>query len=144
MFPNDLGDDQTEKLNPMRRAAPLPPRLGDSYDYRRPRELRFVHALTNESFTVPLRPYMVVGRRTSVQDYEVVVDLSPFDARKNGVSRFHAMILFIGDNLMIKDLSSTNGTHINGYALEALQEYPLYPGDGLTIGKLNVGVEFVY
>jgi hypothetical protein len=48
------------------------------------------------------------------------------------VSRFHAKIQSDGDQLILTDLDSTNGTRVNGHPV---QMHVLRPGDQLNIGR---------
>ncbi len=113
-------------------------------DKRMPKAIRFITASLDNVFTVDVQPMMVIGRRNSLKDMDVVVDLSNYDAYEMGVSRFHAMIVTIDDRATIKDLNSLNGTTLNGQALEASKEYLLEHGDKVTFGQLKFMVAFVY
>ena len=48
------------------------------------------------------------------------------------VSRCHCEIEISEDMLIVRDLGSTHGTHVNG---QAIIQAPLRPGDTLTIGR---------
>jgi Protein of unknown function (DUF3662)/FHA domain len=52
-----------------------------------------------------------------------------------GASRRHASIRFQGDEYVLTDLGSTNGTKVNG---ELVQEHPLSDGDRITIGETQL------
>ena len=54
------------------------------------------------------------------------------------VSREHAEILFGEGCYLIKDLSSTNGTYLNGEKLEPGKLHPLRPGDSLLMGSMRL------
>lgn len=68
------------------------------------------------------RPVLLVGR-----DVECDIRL---DSRK--ISRRHCVIAQVRDNLVVRDLGSTNGIRINGTRVMYGQ---LGPGDELTIGN---------
>ncbi len=51
------------------------------------------------------------------------------------VSRKHAELSKVGDNLVIKDLSSSNGTFVNG---ESITECEIKPGDKVKIGEFTL------
>ncbi len=51
------------------------------------------------------------------------------------VSKRHAMIQKIKDDYFITDLSSTNGTFVNGQAVPPGKYVRLEPGDRIKIGK---------
>ncbi len=83
---------------------------------------------------------ILLGRGQS-SDPDQAIDLTTYDAEKLGVSRRHAVIRTHEKNLIVRDLSSTNGTFINGYRLPVGADYPLRTGDLLEIGKLALRVE---
>lgn len=51
-----------------------------------------------------------------------------------GVSRRHLMLFQSGEELYVEDLSSTNGTYINGVRLKAGEPVELCDGDRLSVG----------
>ena len=53
------------------------------------------------------------------------------------VSRRHCCIVQVGENLVVRDLGSTNGVRING---ERVVEGVLIPGDELVIGNYRYQV----
>jgi len=55
------------------------------------------------------------------------------------ISKAHASIAFIGSEgkFYIRDLSTVNGTYINGNKLEPSKKYPLKHKDCLQFGKRN-------
>jgi hypothetical protein len=56
-----------------------------------------------------------------------------------GVSRTHAQIVRQGDQTLIEDLGSTNGTYVNGIRISA--PTPIKPGDTLQLGASLFRVE---
>lgn len=56
-----------------------------------------------------------------------------------GVSRNHAQIVRRGDQVLIEDLGSTNGTYVNGVRISA--PTPIKPGDTLQLGVSLFRVE---
>jgi hypothetical protein len=56
-----------------------------------------------------------------------------------GVSRRHAQIIRQGDQTLIEDLGSTNGTYVNGVRISA--PTPIKPGDTLQLGASLFRVE---
>jgi len=56
-----------------------------------------------------------------------------------GVSRTHAQIVRQGDQTLIEDLGSTNGTYVNGVRISA--PTPIKPGDTLQLGASLFRVE---
>lgn len=70
------------------------------------------------------------------------VDLSPFEARQKGVSRLHAVIYRAKHTLSLADLSSSNGTYLNGEKLLPQQSRVLRDGDEVRFGELAALVLF--
>jgi hypothetical protein len=56
-----------------------------------------------------------------------------------GVSRRHAQIIRQGDQTLVEDLGSTNGTYVNGVRISA--PTPIKPGDTLQLGASLFRVE---
>jgi len=75
------------------------------------------------------KPVLLLGR-----DLECDVR---FDSRK--ISRKHCCIAQVGDSLVVRDLGSTNGIHINGVRVV---EGSLRAGDELTIGDQRYQVRW--
>ncbi|MCS7209031.1 MAG: FHA domain-containing protein [Fimbriimonadales bacterium] len=73
---------------------------------------------------------MTVGRE-AVHPIALVNDM--------GVSRTHAQIVRQGDQTLIEDLGSTNGTYVNGVRISA--PTPIKPGDTLQLGASLFRVE---
>jgi general secretion pathway protein A len=55
--------------------------------------------------------------------------------RDGSVSRYHAMIVPEGNGWVVVDLNSTNGTTVNG---EAVQRRPLEDGDRIAVGRFEI------
>lgn len=137
---SDDRDTRPLKREPLNIAPSRRPHILDN---RVPTAIRFITSSLDRVFTVDVQPVMVVGRRNSLNDMEVVVDLSPHSGYEMGVSRFHAMIVTLDNRVTIKDLNSLNGTRINGAMLEPSKEYLLDHGDKITFGDLTFMVAFV-
>ena len=93
---------------------------------------------------VDVNPIMVVGRKRSMRDYDVSIDLTDFHGAEYGVSRYHVMLLALDNHIIIKDIDSLNGTKINGKQLEALKEYVIDDEDILEFGELSLKLTFLY
>ena len=59
-----------------------------------------------------------------------------------GVSRHHAMIKLVKDNLVLVDVASSNGTFVNGHRAMPTNRYNLVDGDTLTVGRLTLQIRF--
>lgn len=135
---------ETRPLSSDKKFRAAPRRRPDILDNQIPNAIRFITSDMNQVSTVEIAPTMVIGRRNSMKDMEVVFDLSSYDAHKMGVSRYHSMILTLNNRVTIKDLNSLNGTRLNDRDLEPSQEYLLEHGDTVSFGKLSFLVAFVY
>ena len=95
---------------------------------------------------VEVQDQIVIGRGDPVASIQPDLDLSPYDGRAGGVSRRHAVILRdeAKPGLYIQDEGSTNGTLVNGFALEPRRRYRLLDGDELDFGRVHVVVRFVW
>ena len=82
--------------------------------------------------TSPIR----IGRRDPRQNHFPELDLAEHD--KGIASRNHAVIKRNGDNYTITDLSSTNGTFLNGKRIAANAPQPLRTGDKIKIGEVEM------
>jgi two-component system cell cycle response regulator len=79
-----------------------------------------------------------VGRTYRVEQEETVIgraEDASIRLRDEGVSRRHARIVRVGDDVWLEDLSSANGTRVNG---ETVDRYPLRDSDKISIGKKTV------
>src|SRR5436309_5593662 len=66
------------------------------------------------------------------------VEDNAFQIPETSVSSHHAEILLRGNDILIKDLNSTNGTFING---EKITEAVLKPGQILRLGMIEMRLE---
>src|SRR2546421_1534187 len=80
----------------------------------------------------------LLGRTDPLSNIFPEVDLSRFDPNTK-VSRRHARIWREGDNFMVEDLGSVNGTTINDITrLEPRQPRPLDSGDRIKLGETTL------
>jgi hypothetical protein len=89
----------------------------------------------------PLQSLLILGRALGPAPPEVL-DLTPFDGHKLGVSRRHCIVRRRSHRLVVCDLGSANGTYLNGDRLTPQQEYTLEHGDKLALGELCLTVLF--
>jgi pSer/pThr/pTyr-binding forkhead associated (FHA) protein len=66
------------------------------------------------------------------------VEDNAFQIAEPSVSSHHCEILLRGNEVVVKDLNSTNGTFING---EKITESPLKPGQVLRLGQIELRLE---
>ena len=86
------------------------------------------------------RTDFTLGRSVEGQPIVPDVDLSPYDAYANGVSRLHAAIKLVKNQAVIVDLGSSNGTFLNGVRLLPHVETLVAHGDLIYLGKLKMQV----
>ncbi len=84
------------------------------------------------------RTEFTLGRSAEAQPIVPDVDLTPYNAYANGVSRLHAVLKLIQDQIIIMDLGSSNGTYLNGTRLIPYVEMPVVHGDVIYLGKLKM------
>jgi len=79
-----------------------------------------------------------LGRVAEGQPIMPDIDLTPYKAYENGVSRLHAILKLVNNQVSILDLGSSNGTYVNGNRLVPSVERPLNQGDMIHLGKLKI------
>jgi len=84
---------------------------------------------------------IIIGRKSEASS-EVILDLSDLDAFNMGLSRRHAMIRRTEAGFEVLDLSSTNGTWLNGERLLPNKPYSFASGAQLRIGRMRLFVMF--
>lgn len=93
---------------------------------------------TGEILPMEGRTEYTLGRSAEGQPILPDIDLAPYHAYEQGVSRLHASITLGKDQTMATDLGSANGTRLNGLRLPPHKPYLIKHGDILTLGKLRV------
>lgn len=75
----------------------------------------------------------------SLQDGSVVIgsmaEGCTYILKERGISRLHAKIMEKADGIYLLDLNSTNGTYLNGEAIEAGKDYRIEKGDLIAFAK---------
>lgn len=84
---------------------------------------------------------LIFGRQTETV-LENLLDLTEFDAFKQGISRRHAMLRPTKNGFEVIDLSSRNGTWLNGLRLIPKKPYPLDSGSQLRLGQMQLMIMF--
>jgi pSer/pThr/pTyr-binding forkhead associated (FHA) protein len=145
-----MDDDKskTEFLN-MPSNGDLPDRGPRPPTTQVPRPWRLLLQVGSENKTtigIQVKDTIHVGRSDvehAEDGIELDLDLAPYDALANGVSRLHARVTHENGTLYVEDLDSTNGTRINGFQLTTKQRYRLRDGDELEFGRVRVVMRFV-
>lgn len=91
---------------------------------------------------VPLTRGVNIGRLDPVSASFPDVDLTSYGGLEKGVSRRHAKINRRGNEVIIEDLGSINGTFLNREKLKPYLPQALKSGDELQLGKLTLRVSF--
>lgn len=86
------------------------------------------------------RSEFTLGRVTDAQAIMPDIDLTPYKAYAQGVSRLHTVILREGGQVFIMDLGSANGTYLNGKRLKTNVRQALKHGDMISLGKLKIQI----
>lgn len=86
------------------------------------------------------RTEFTLGRVSEAQPIMPDIDLTPYQAYANGVSRLHAVLKREGQSVFVMDLGSSNGTYLNGKRLTPNVDQMLNHGDMLALGKLKIQI----
>lgn len=86
------------------------------------------------------RTEFTLGRVSEAQPIMPDIDLTPYQAYANGVSRLHAVLKREGSRVFVMDLGSSNGTYLNGKRLQPNADQTLNHGDMLALGKLKIQI----
>ncbi len=86
------------------------------------------------SFELDVTDEMILGTSPELPTSSL---LEPFKPHSLGVSRQHLRLKPIGQRLAVSDLSSTNGTWLNGQQIRPETDYPLSDGDTLALGRME-------
>lgn len=100
-----------------------------------------LHLMDNgQILPLSTRNEYTLGRVSEGQPVMPDVDLTPYKAYANGVSRIHALIRRDGKRVIVMDLGSANGSFVNGKRLTPNVERLLSHGDVVVLGKLKFQV----
>ena len=89
---------------------------------------------------LPDRTEFTIGRISEAQPIMPDIDLTPYQAYANGVSRLHAVLKRSGEKVTIMDLGSSNGTFINGLRIKPNVDQTVEHGDTIFFGKLAIQI----
>ncbi len=89
----------------------------------------------------PFSGVLTIGRGPLDND-KPLLDLSPYDAKAQGVSREHAYLTRVNATIIIEDAGTLNGTYLNGKRISPVQASILYDGDTLRFGNLAFDIQF--
>ncbi len=133
-LPSDAGIKDGERMRPQTAPLIAPWRL-----------LLQIGGENQTTVGIEVRDQILLGRGDPLESFYPDLDLTPYGGQSGGVSRRHATITQDEEKkaLYLQDLDSTNGTRINGFALEPKRRYRLRDGDELELGRLRMVVRFV-
>jgi hypothetical protein len=86
---------------------------------------------------------LVLGRGSSLSDYRPDINLEPYGGQRMGVSRRHAVLRCVDDELYLADLGSRSGTMINEHRISAHTLYVLQSEGVIALGALRLRVHFI-
>lgn len=95
-----------------------------------------------EPIMLTLDDMAVVGRSDPKSRILPDVCLDVYGAHQAGVSRQHIALMIEQQFIKVMDLSSSNGTYLNGRKLVPYQSRILRDGDELRLGNLPVRIHF--
>lgn len=97
----------------------------------------------SKSLNLEVNGEMVLGRAHDERALDQPdIDLTPYDAVDQGVSRRHLILRREHDTIAVIDLGSSNYTHLNGQRLIPHEPRILRDNDELRLGRLVVRVSF--
>ncbi len=96
----------------------------------------------NKPLIITLTTQTILGRYTPRSMSQPRIDLTPYGAFEKGISRVHAILRRTTGHLIVEDLASSNGTWLNGVRLQPYIPRPLYSGDHLRLGLLDIEIRF--
>lgn len=97
---------------------------------------------TSDSLDVVSKDKVIIGRADQASNHYPDIDLGPYGAVNEGVSRVHACFQRSEDAITIIDMDSVNGTYLNGHRLIPHQPRVLQDGDELRFGRLVTRIYF--
>lgn len=118
----------SKKLPPLQR--PLLPLAKDGI---------IVFDFGGELLSVTMGNHLTLGRKDPKANDASMVDLEPYGAYAQGVSRRHAEIRRGSDDVLVLiDIGSSNGTFLNGERLQPLERHNITDSDEIRLGELKV------
>jgi hypothetical protein len=95
---------------------------------------------TGQTLSLKSGKEFTLGRISGKQPILPDIDLTPYHAYEEGVSRLHATIKITPEQVSITDLGSANGTRVNNQSILAHDPYPLKNGDIISLGKFKAQI----
>ena len=118
---------------------PSPPAVTTSGELESSDTILSLHVVrTGQILPMVGREEFTLGRVSEGQSILPDVDLSPYEAYSQGVSRLHATIRVFNNSISIADLGSSNGTRLNDRKLQPHREHPVQHGDMIMLGRFKL------
>ncbi|HEY9077385.1 MAG TPA: FHA domain-containing protein [Anaerolineaceae bacterium] len=95
---------------------------------------------SNQTINLAGQNVFTLGRSIEGQTILPDVDLTPYEAYAQGVSRLHAQIKIIDHEVFISDLGSSNGTRVNGQKIPPETDVRVNHGDLINLGRLKIQI----
>jgi len=95
---------------------------------------------SGEMLPLTARNEFTLGRVAEGQPVMPDIDLTPYQAYAQGVSRLHAVIRRGVEDVFVINLDSANGTFVNGRRLEPHEERAVSHGDVVALGGLKIQI----
>ena len=129
---------------PLDKYKPLPEKPGTSpvADDRTWHVLLISDDPNHQPLALKIMGDVVIGRKTEGAAPDV--DLADYGAETMGVSRMHAMLRPLPNQLIISDLGSTNGTQFDGERLSLGKAMTVTDKGVITLGKLHFQVRIMH
>jgi pSer/pThr/pTyr-binding forkhead associated (FHA) protein len=97
---------------------------------------------TDQEVRVPTQGHISLGRADKDSNWQPTVDLTPYGATDQGVSRMHVDLFFESDQVFVLELGSANGTRLNGAKVTMGVAQQIRDGDELELGRMRICVHF--
>ncbi len=118
------------------------PETTDSKLFDESMELHLHFEDIDEPAILTLDEEVIAGRSDDRGIFIADLDLTPFGAYQNGVSRKHALLRRNNNHLEVMDMGSRNGVFVNEVQLKPEEPYTVSNGDVLRLSKMMIRVEF--
>ena len=96
---------------------------------------------TEQPIIVTLTSKLILGRHREVREPDLL-DFTPYDGYRLGMSRHHAVLFFKDGMLCIQDTASANGTWVNSTRLQPYDVVALMVGSMISLAQLTTYIYY--